>query len=434
MRREAYRAVDVKRVFVESIVTKRPQEAAFVGFDVAKREILAVVRWSDGRFERPWRAENPEEIPELLGRLERLAVGRSLTAALESTGTYGDALRQALTDACLDVQRVSGKAVHDYAEIFDGVPSQHDGKDAAIIAELAALGKSSAWPYEVPKQVDQELEYWVERLDSQQRIEMVWLGRLEALLARHWPEATRYMELNSATLLRVLAEYGGPRKLVADPQAFSKLVRWGGPFLKHEKIQRFLEVSAASVGVRQTEVDVRRMQEGTRAALAARVEVHRAEKSLKGLVEAQPAVARQSRVVGVGAACVLWFYLGDPANYHCGEAYRKAMGLNLKERSSGQYQGQLKITKRGPAAVRRWLYFAAMRLAQQSGVAAWYQAKKAKREKHGKWALVAVMRKLVLGLYRVGVADEPFDARRLFAEPRASRHGSRNSTRRKGGG
>ena len=56
-------------------------------------------------------------------------------------------------------------------------------------------------------------------------------------------------------------------------------------------------------------------------------------------------------------ACVLWVFLGNPANYHCAEAYRKAMGLNLKERSSGRHEGQLKITKRGPGVVRRWLFF-----------------------------------------------------------------------------
>ena len=70
----------------------------------------------------------------------------------------------------LSVHRVSGKAVHDYAEIFDGVPSQHDGKDAAMVAELAAMGKSSPWPYQPPTEFDQELRYWVERMDIQQRI------------------------------------------------------------------------------------------------------------------------------------------------------------------------------------------------------------------------------------------------------------------------
>src|ERR671923_11741 len=57
------------------------------------------------------------------------------------------ALSQALADAGVVVERVSGKAAHDYAEVFDGVPSQHDSKDAAVVAELAALGKAAPWPY-----------------------------------------------------------------------------------------------------------------------------------------------------------------------------------------------------------------------------------------------------------------------------------------------
>jgi transposase len=427
MRREAYRAVNVKQVWVESLVADRPQEAVSVGLDIAKDEFMAVLRWSDGSFERPWRAKNSEEIPDVVQRLQELAEGRSVTVAMESTGTYGDALRQALTDARLAVHRVSGKAVHDYAEIFDGVPSQHDGKDAAIVAELAALGKSCSWPYQPPAEVDGEIMYWVDRLDVHQRVTMLWLCRLEGLLARHWPEATRYLELNSATLLRALAEYGGPAAIAADPRATERLRCWGGRFLNREKIERFVQVAGSSVGVRQTVVDVRRMQEGARAALSARDTVHEADQELGKLSQGQAVLRRQAAVVGATTACVLWVYLGDPADYHCGEAYRKAMGLNLKERSSGRYQGQLKISKRGPGAVRRWLYYAAMRLVQKPRVHAWYEAKKGHREKGGKRALIAVARKLALGLYAVGVSGEPFDAQRLFAGETGKGH------RRRGG-
>jgi transposase len=415
MRREAYRRIAVKQVLVESLVTDNPRHSAVVGVDVAKSELIATLRWSDGRFERPWRAENPGEVRDLIHRLERLAEGRSLMVAMESTGTYGDALRQALTDARLNVHRVSGKAVHDYAEIFDGVPSQHDGKDAAMVAELAALGKSSPWPYEPPSEFDQELSYWVERADAQQRIGLVWLGRLEALLARHWPEATQHLELNSATLLRVLMHYGGPAPLAADAAAVQRLKRWGGRFLEEEKVVRFVEAAGTSVGVRQTVCDRRRMMEAAGAAWAAKQDVEAAEKNLKTLAQSQATIARQAVAVGWGTACVLWVYLGDPARYHCAEAYRKAMGLNLKERSSGRYQGQLKITKRGPGAVRRWMYFAAMRLVQDSHVVAWYQAKRGDRPKAGKRALTAVMRKLALGLHALGMSAEPFDARKLFS-------------------
>jgi hypothetical protein len=66
---------------------------------------------------------------------------------MEPSGIYGDALRQALADAGVAVQRISPKAAHDYAEVFDGVPSQHDGKDAAVVGELAAIGKGVPWSY-----------------------------------------------------------------------------------------------------------------------------------------------------------------------------------------------------------------------------------------------------------------------------------------------
>jgi transposase len=88
----------------------------------------------------------PEQLPDLLALLRQLGQEQAVTVALEPSGTYGDPLRQALTDAGLSVLRVSPKAAHDYAEVFDGVPSQHDGKDAAVVAELAALGKAASWP------------------------------------------------------------------------------------------------------------------------------------------------------------------------------------------------------------------------------------------------------------------------------------------------
>ena len=291
------------------------------------------------------------------------------------------------------------------------------------------LGKSSPWPYEPLTEFDQELRYWVERMDVQQRIAMLWLGRLEALLARHWPEATQYLELNSETLLQVLVEYGGPAALAADAKAAKRLKGWGGSFLKSEKIERFLQVSASSVGVRQTAVDRRRMEECAQAALLAKHEVQKASGTLEKLAQSHAIIARQAVVVGWATACVLWVYLGNPANYHCAEAYRKAMGLNLKERSSGRYQGQLKITKRGPGAVRRWLYFAAMRMVQKPSVAEWYEVKKGQRPKGGKRALIAVMRKLALGLYVLGVGEDSFDARRLFSP--TVKHSRREAQRAK---
>jgi transposase len=413
-KRRAYRSTAVKKVALEKLLELAPVGDVHLGMDIGKGEVFTVIRWSDGTFEPPWKAKNPTEISELVALFQVLAKDRAVTVAMESTGTYGDALRQALSDAGLSVHRVSGKAAHDYAEIFDGVPSKHDGKDAAVVAELSAFGKSWPWAFTPRKGKDAQMAYWVDWLDAQQSIEMLWLGRLEGMLARHWPELTSLLKLNSATLLQMLAHYGGPAKVTADGKVGSRLARWGGYMLKREKIDAVLESAALTVGVRQNGQDIKRIQQYARMALAAYRETQKAGRTLKKLAKDNEVIQRQGKAVGVVTASVLWVSLSDPKNYHCGEAYRKAMGLNLKERSSGKHKGKLKITKRGPSIVRRWLYFAAMRLSQDPDVRRWFEAKKAKDKDKGTGALIAIARKLALALYSVGVYGDPFEAWRLF--------------------
>jgi transposase len=90
------------------------------------------------------------------------------------------------------------------------------------------------------------------------------------------------------------------------------------------------------------------------------------------------------------------------------------MGLNLKERSSGKHKGELKITKRGSGLLRRWLYFAALRVSQKAQVKPWYEAKKMKENGRAGKALVAIMRKLVLAMYQVGAKGATYDPSLLF--------------------
>ena len=429
MRSRAYRATAVKRVDWETLSAGRDGQAAQVGLDIGKEEVLAVLRWHDGHFERPWLVKNPSEAAELTSLLKRVGKDRMLRLAMEPTGTYGDVLRQAIADAGWHLDRVSTKASHDYAEVFDGVPSQHDGKDAAIVAELAAMGKCREWPYESRSETEQEMAYWVDWMDAQQRQYMMWLGRLEGLMSRHWPEARQWLKLSSATLLRALQYYGGPMALGADAGAAEQLSRWGGPYLKATIIRGLIDSARGSVGVRQGEIDVRRMQQYAGQALAARGEITQSKRHLAKLACGHAVIQAQAKAVGVATACVLWVYLGPPSAYSCGAAYRKAMGLNLAERSSGMYQGKLRISKRGFGQVRRWLYFAALRLIAQSPIGRWYQRKKAKDGEGAKRALIGVMRKLALALYAVGEQGATFEAGRLFpGQPQGRRRDEKKAS------
>ena len=75
------------------------------------------------------------------------------------------------------------------------------------------------------------------------------------------------------------------------------------------------------------------------------------------LAAATPA-ATLAPVVGHTTAAAVFAEVGDARSFPCTRAFLKAMGLNLKEKSSGTVQGQIKITKRGPSRVRQLLWLA----------------------------------------------------------------------------
>lgn len=414
MKKRAFQTRPVQSVRIDDIKSKVLELGASVGNDVSKAEFVVCVRYGDGTFERPWKAHSTKDMELLMGLLKELNQIRAVPIGLESTGTYGDALRQALTDAGLDVRRVSGAACEAYAETFDGVPSQHDAKDAAIIAELVAFGKSQPWPWRAGSSQEQELECWVQWLTIQQETEQAWLGRIEAWLGRHWPELTELIELGTATLVRVLSEYGDPAALVRDAEAKRKLARWGGSFLVPEKIAAILESARRTVGVRVTPAMAEQVQRFAAEVQCCRTEKDRALKKMAELAGDHAVIQALATVVGFTTACVAWVTVGDVRDYSSGAAYRKAMGLNLKERSSGKHKGQLKITKRGSGLLRRWLYFAALRLSQKAEIKPWYEAKKKKENGRAGKALVAIMRKLPLAMYQVAARGARYDESLLF--------------------
>jgi len=169
-------------------------------------------------------------------------------------------------------------------------------------------------------------------------------------------------------------------------------------------------------------MDLRQMREYAQAALDAKERMKQACKHLARSSRDQRCIQAMAPAVGNATACLLFVELGEAENYHCAAAYVKAMGLNLAERSSGMYKGRLRISKRGSAAVRYWMYLAAMRqVKKHSPVRPWYLRKKQRDADESPRAMVGVMRRLGLALYHIAVNGEAFDARRLFPGKRKAR-------------
>jgi transposase len=412
MKKRTYRGEEVKKVNRARLAEALVGEDLVVGVDVGKevcfgslvsaeQGVLVTVKWRS-----PW------ESREFLALLKGLGC-RSITVVMEPSGTYGDPLRSLLWEAGIPVCRVSAKRSHDAAEVYDGVPSWHDAKSAAIIAKLHQDGASEPWPFRSDEERDlRAVVTSMDLLDEQFHQNV---NRLEGHMARHWPEVDGFLELSSVTFLDLILRFGGPRQIAAREQEARETMRAaGGNFLKEEKIDAVVASSARTIGVPMTAQEVEELRSLATRTLDLYRHLQRARRHVDRLSQARPSIQAMSRAVGKGTAAVLVVEGGDPQRYASSSEWLKTFGLNLKERSSGKYLGKCKITKRGSGRARKWLYLAALRLIQKDLIVrTWYERKVVRDGGAKKKAIVAVMRKLVKALWYVG-RGEPLDTSKLF--------------------
>jgi len=413
MKKHIYRAVDVKALNLDELREVIKNQKIVLGVDVAKedfvaalmnekREVLSTIKW-----------KHPMETGMLLDVMLHKLPWSSLDVAMEPSGTYGDALRALFLGNGIKVYRVSPKRCHDAAEVYDGVPSLHDSKAAAIIGWLHLDGASEEWP--LPEKAQRELRAAIKTMELYDDAYYRNINRLESLLARHWPEVTRHLKLTSVTLLELIIAFGCPDRVAAEPEKSAELMRRvGRSNLLVEKIDKVVESARQSMGVPCIEEERRLLVELCSEVRRLQQKARTAQDRVERLTQDTESVDAMVGVIGKKTAAVLHSELGDVSRYDNAGSYVKSMGLNLKEHSSGKHKGKLKITKRGSGTVRMYLYLAVLRLIQNNFIVqAWYQCKIERDGGIKMKAIVAVMRKLARALWHVGQGKR-FDAAKLF--------------------
>jgi transposase len=311
---------------------------------------------------------------------------------------------------------LSPKRVHDAAEVFDGVPSMHDAKACVVIARLHHQGVSK--PYSEPSPLRVRLRALVEQRELYRVPMQFYLSRLEALLARHWPEALQDIDVwRNKTPLALLARYPGPHDMLEHAaELLQHIHQLGHGNLRTTQAQRMLDCAQRSVGVALDDEAKRLIQLTAAEALRMRTSLDDIDDRIEQLASQEQTTSNIAATVGKVTSVVLIAHLGSLTDYTSAAALEKACGLNLKMKSSGNYLGRLSITKRGSPIVRHYLYLASLRLIKDDPrIAAWFRARAGYRGGHKLVAIVAVMRKLIRALWHVA-HGAPFDSSRLIDE------------------
>lgn len=413
MKKHTYRMIPIGDLNLERVVADASGADVVVAIDVAKVDMAAAIVARDRGVLATVRWKAPLENAKAIEMVRDLrAAGVAVQVALEPSGTYGDVLRHHLAQHDVEVYRVSGKRTHDAREVYDGVPSLHDAKSAAIIAKLHFDGASALWP--TAADTKRRLQASITRMEMFKSHHLRLVHMLEGWTARHWPEVTSLVELTAPTLLALLARLGGPNDVAADPGGARKLMHSvSNGLMVPAKIDAVVASAAATVGVPLVDEERSTLQ-----ALAG--EAHRALlafKAAKGRVEElseSASTAPVAKVVGKATAAVFEADVGPPTEFTSTGAYLKAFGINMKEKSSGTQKGNVAITKRGPPRARQWLWLAALRwLMKDRNAKAWFDKKVARDGGKEARALVSVMRKLAMGIFHVA-RGATFDSAKLF--------------------
>jgi len=400
-----------------------PGQQVVVAIDVAKTKFIAAFGDRSCTWLRLVKWEHPRQVSDFLALLEVVkSRGHEVVVVLEPTGTYGDALRYQLGQRGIEVHRASTKHVHDAAELYDGVPSKHDAKDAAILLWLYSHGRTTKW---LP--IDEDRRKLRALVDERELFEVPLrraTGKLEALLARHFPELERVVDVSRRpSVWSLLQAWPSPKHIAAHAaEARALLARESRGKFADGVVEGIVQAATSSCGQPLEPGDERLL----RRLLA---EMRRCEDEISAIdgelaeLTAAPEVAALRKVLGPVTLAVVLAYVGSPKQYPSATAFEKACGLNLREHSSGTHQGKLRITKRGPGIVRRYLHLATLRLIQREPlVRTWYERRGGYRAESKMKAVTAVTRKLTRALKHLAQgaafdATKLFDARRLALAP-----------------
>ena len=422
-RKHTYKAEPVERVRVEALLPL-VTAGCIVALDVAKQKFVAALATLAGDVLKLFRFEHPTETKKFLAIVMELRAGverGKLKVAMEPTGTYGDAIRHQLVKADVPVWMVSPKRTHDSQELFDGVRSLHDPKSAVLVAKLCAMNLATLW--QPPEPTRRQLRALTELRAHEQGHEERCYGRLEAILARHWPELGRFMNVRGPkSALRLLSSYPSPAHVCADPDAVASFLQKASRGnLSTETVQGLIADAKSSLGVPMVEEEEQYVRRLATEALEMRQHAEQLEVSMSKHAQDDAALGRLMGWMGVFTAAVL-IALCDPRQYATARQFEKACGLNLREKSSGEHAGRVSITKRGPGLVRQVLYLFALRMIQGSvACRIWYKRRRGYTADSKQRAVVAVMRKLVRAIFHVARGNEfneskLFDLRRLDLE------------------
>ena len=364
-------------IFSVSQKAKISNESLMVGVDIAKKTNKGYCRTPDGQEVKPFNFDN--NIPGFnnLWKTIQIAMERyKLKGAIvgfESSGSYGEPLQHFLKDKP-QVHLVQVNPMHTkrVKELNDNSPNKSDKKDPRVIVDIIQLGHFLSCT--LPEGAAAELRNLSHERDFQMNLHTQISNRLHWLVYRVFPEFTQVINDPLCQTGRyLLREYSTTGQIAA--LGLERLTR-----IMKEKSRgqlgpghalRLWEAAKNSVGIKvgleSICGEIRRVLQQIEQIEETIQEIEAQMLKWLGEVPYSPRLLSIPGVKLITAAGIIG-EVADFNKFSGPKALMKLAGLNLYEISSGNYQGERHISKRGRPLLRKLLYFAALNATKRGGI------------------------------------------------------------------
>jgi transposase len=370
-----------------------PRDGAVIGIDLGEGKQALVVADHDGRV--AWRktarvrAHELGDVLDLAAGAARAAGFARVTVACEPTGARWMQVQRLCGERGLDLVCVQPLVSHIAREQQDYTSHKRDESDAALIARLAAElhcyvpeAQGEAWAF---------LRQLGRRREQLVRAATASALRIRDFLSTAWPaaETAAAVPFRSATWLACLEVVTGrcgadPARLAAvGEEEFLALVTdaargWGASRADRRVARQVRGVldDPDAVGWSRRGL-LRRVADELADLRGCRARLKAVEADMTAVLAGELGLSRLGDIPGLtllGAAVIL-AEAGDPRRYETSKSLVKHAGLSPADKSSGAFEGESHISRRGRPGLRTAAWRAVFPLLLHNPVmAAKYQA------------------------------------------------------------
>lgn len=400
---------------IENITMKH----AVVGIDIAKDTHVAQVMDYRSRvlMPRSLAFANTEAGFETFWKwLQGVQSKHGLSAVLigmEPTGHYWFNLANWLRKQQVNVVLVNPTLTHRNKENRDNTPSKNDAKDALTIADLVNRGlyteyNPPAVEFERLKTIMGDREFWVKQSTSFGNRIVRWIDLYFPELRQLFPDWTVVRSIASLHAFPLPSDlHGLTVSDVMDGWRQQGMKRCAG-VSGRAKAEELLGLAAHSIGsqtaTNEAKQDLQRLLKAYTNTLSELEEMYR---QIEALLTGIPLAKQLRSMNGLGTitlAAVLGF-AGDLRHYGHGDQLLRRAGLNLAERTSGKFKGQIKLSKRGDSALRKYLYLGMLNLVKNhSDFKRWHQEnqKRGMKKNASIFKLIGKLARILIGMVQRG--------------------------------